>query len=168
MKIRRNNREETLQVTTERAPTIPAAIDLSDLRDRIMRQMPDIRSAISASQYGIRVDALTPQLREFFGVKADEGVLVASVAADSAAARAGLKAGEVITAVDGKRVSTPQDFIRQMRSTVRHAHNHSRQTGARTEARRRRPATHWTPPSASAVRKWMCSESTRPENPRSI
>ena len=67
---------------------------------------------MSISQYGIRV----AQLREFFGVKADEGVLVASVAADSAAARAGLKAGEVITAVDGKRVSTPQDFIRQMRS----------------------------------------------------
>ncbi|PYS33864.1 MAG: hypothetical protein DMG14_30830 [Acidobacteria bacterium] len=28
----------------------------------------------------------------------------------------GLKAGDVITAVDGKRVSTPQEFMRQIRS----------------------------------------------------
>ena len=81
-----------------------------------MRQVPDIRAAISAKQYGIRVDELTPQLRESFGVRAGQGVLVASVAADSVAARAGLKAGDVITAVDGKRVSSPQDFSRQMRS----------------------------------------------------
>ena len=69
-----------------------------------MRQMPDIRPSISVSQYGIRVDYLTSQLREFFGVGANEGVLVASVETDSAAAKAGLKAGDVITAVDGKRI----------------------------------------------------------------
>ena len=116
VKVQRDNREETFQVTTERAPKTPVGIDLSDLRDRIMRQMPDIRPSISVSQYGIRVDSLTPQLREFFGVGANEGVLVASVETDSAAAKAGLKSGDVITAVDAKRISTPQDFSHEMRS----------------------------------------------------
>jgi serine protease Do len=116
LSVRRDNREETFQVMMERTPGIPSVIDLSDLRDRIMREMPDIRPPILGPTYGVRVDALTPQLREFFGVSQDEGVLVSSVASDSIAGRAGLKAGDVITAVDGKRVSTPQDFSRQIRS----------------------------------------------------
>ena len=41
-------------------------------------------------------------------------MLVASVDADSAAAKGGLKAGDVITAVDGRRISNPQDFSREM------------------------------------------------------
>jgi S1-C subfamily serine protease len=59
---------------------------------------------------------MTPQLREFFGVKEGEGVLVASVDGGSAAAKAGLKAGDVITAVDAAAVSTPSDFNREVRS----------------------------------------------------
>ena len=70
-----------------------------------MDQMPNIRPDISVLQYGIRVDSLTPQLREFFGVRNGEGMLFASVEAESAPAKAGLKVGDVITAVDGKRMS---------------------------------------------------------------
>jgi serine protease Do len=57
-------------------------------------------------------------LREFFGVKSGEGVLVASVDANSAAARAGLLAGDVITAIDGRIISSPQDLTREMRSSA--------------------------------------------------
>lgn len=48
----------------------------------------------------------------YFGVKA--GVLVTSVAADSAASRAGLRAGDVITAVDGAPVSDPARLRRRL------------------------------------------------------
>lgn len=61
---------------------------------------------------GVTVQELSPDLAEYFGVKS--GVLVASVAADSAAAKAGLKAGDVITAVDGKPVSSPAELIRAL------------------------------------------------------
>ena len=44
---------------------------------------------------GVQLLPLSDQLATYFGVK--DGVLVASVEADSPAARAGLKAGDVIT-----------------------------------------------------------------------
>jgi C-terminal processing protease CtpA/Prc len=56
------------------------------------------------SRLGIAVESLTDQLAEYFGVKGGHGVLVAEVKENSAAAKAGLKAGDVITAIDGQKV----------------------------------------------------------------
>jgi S1-C subfamily serine protease len=63
---------------------------------------------------GVRVESLSAQLAEYFGVK-DGGVLVSSVTADSAAARAGLRAGDVITSIDGDRVRDYDDLISELR-----------------------------------------------------
>jgi serine protease Do len=62
---------------------------------------------------GIGIQDLTPQLGEFFGT--DKGVLVTSVEADSPAAKAGLKAGDVITALGDTPVSSPADLMRAAR-----------------------------------------------------
>jgi S1-C subfamily serine protease len=43
-----------------------------------------------------------------------EGVLVRSVAADSSASKAGLKAGDVITAVNGRHVYDSSDITRAL------------------------------------------------------
>ena len=59
---------------------------------------------------GIGTQTLTKQLAEYFGVS--EGILVTSVNDNSPAAKAGLKAGDVITAVDGEKVSSPGDLSR--------------------------------------------------------
>ncbi len=56
---------------------------------------------------------LTPQLEEYFGVK--EGVLVATVNPDSPGASAGLKAGDVITHVNGTAVGSPDALVRAIR-----------------------------------------------------
>ena len=58
---------------------------------------------------GVRVQELEGQLAEYFGTS--KGVLVNSVDAESPAAKAGLKAGDVITAVNGKAVAEPSDLI---------------------------------------------------------
>jgi serine protease Do len=60
------------------------------------------------------VQELGPQLAEYFKVKA--GVLVTTVSDDTPASRAGLKAGDVITAVDGKDVKTPDDLVQAIRN----------------------------------------------------
>ena len=53
---------------------------------------------------GVGVESLTSQLGEFFGVKDGHGVLVTEVRENSAAEKAGLKAGDVIIAVDNEKV----------------------------------------------------------------
>ena len=58
------------------------------------------------NRLGISVESLTDQLAEYFGVKGGNGVLVAAVKENSAAAKAGLKAGDVVTAVDGQKVES--------------------------------------------------------------
>lgn len=62
---------------------------------------------------GARLSPLTSQLAEYFGAK--EGVLVSSVDPDSVAAKAGLKAGDVITSVNGRTVDTPRAVTQQLR-----------------------------------------------------
>jgi serine protease Do len=59
---------------------------------------------------GITTEALDDQLAEYFGVK--EGILVKSVTADSVAQKAGLKAGDVITAINGSKVYEASDVTR--------------------------------------------------------
>ena len=59
---------------------------------------------------GVSTQPLSKQLAEYFGVT--EGILVTSVTENSPAAKAGLKAGDVITAVDGEKVDSPGDVSR--------------------------------------------------------
>lgn len=66
----------------------------------------------SSGRLGITVDSLSEQLGDYFGTK--EGVLVTSVADESAAAKAGLKAGDVIVSVNGATVDSPSDLSRRV------------------------------------------------------
>jgi serine protease Do len=61
---------------------------------------------------GVSTMQLTKQLAEYFGVAEGQGVLVTSVAEDSPAAKAGIKAGDVITAIDGEKVDGAGDVAR--------------------------------------------------------
>ena len=46
----------------------------------------------------------------------DEGVRIAGVTPDSGAARAGLKAGDIIIEFDGKKINSPEELIVSVRS----------------------------------------------------
>jgi serine protease Do len=78
------------------------------------RGAPDVMvQTYGRGRLGIGIQDLPPQLAEYFGTK--DGVLVTSVEADSPAAKAGLKAGDVITAVGDTPVSSPSDLMRVVR-----------------------------------------------------
>lgn len=61
---------------------------------------------------GLSTMQLTKQLADYFGIGDGKGVLVTSVADDSPAAKAGLKAGDVITSIDGEKVEGAGDLAR--------------------------------------------------------
>lgn len=65
----------------------------------------------SGTRLGVSAESLTDQLAEYFGVKDGKGVLVASVNKDSAAASAGLKAGDVIIAVDDQKIDNLNGLV---------------------------------------------------------
>jgi hypothetical protein len=76
------------------------------------RRWPLFEWSPGAGRLGVVVQELGAQLAEYFKVKG--GVLVASVTAESPASRAGLRAGDVITAVNGKDVSATVDLLRMI------------------------------------------------------
>ncbi len=62
---------------------------------------------------GLAVQGLNIQLAEAFGVERQEGVVVVEVEPESAAAEAGLEAGDIITRVDDRNISAISDFHSQ-------------------------------------------------------
>jgi serine protease Do len=66
----------------------------------------------NSRRIGVTTTTLTKQLADFFGVADGKGVLVTSVTDDGAAAKAGIKAGDVITAIDGEKVEDAGDLSR--------------------------------------------------------
>ena len=72
---------------------------------------------ISRPRLGVSLTPLTDQLASFFGVKA--GALVSNVETGSPAAHAGLRAGDVITAINGRPIGDPGDARAALRETAR-------------------------------------------------
>jgi len=65
---------------------------------------------------GIGIAPLTKQLGDYFGVVDGRGVLIESVRENSPAARAGLKAGDVVTEIDGREIKNSSDLTRAINS----------------------------------------------------
>lgn len=61
---------------------------------------------VTRGYIGVFIQQVTQDLAESFGLKTPEGALVTKVEAGSPAEKAGIKAGDVITALNGKKVTT--------------------------------------------------------------
>ncbi len=66
--------------------------------------------AVKRPWLGAKLQAVTPEIADSMGLKRPAGALIASVVAGSPAARAGLKAGDLIVSVDGQSVDDPNAF----------------------------------------------------------
>lgn len=67
---------------------------------------------VNSRRIGVSTMALTKQLADYFGITGGRGVLVTSVTEGSPAAQAGVRAGDVITAVDGETVDSSGELSR--------------------------------------------------------
>jgi serine protease Do len=122
--VMRAGERRTLRVTPELALADRAVPDaLRRVTPGNLRTQPWVitpsqpfadRLVPGAGRIGLSVMPLESQLADYFGAK--QGVLVASVTADSAASRAGLKAGDVIVEIGSRQVSDSSDITNAVRS----------------------------------------------------
>jgi serine protease Do len=63
---------------------------------------------------GVHLQTMTPELASGFGVRKTEGVIVDAPVPGSPAAEAGIRAGDIITDVDGAPIKDRPDFGRQI------------------------------------------------------
>jgi serine protease Do len=59
---------------------------------------------------GVAIQDLTPELAEYYNIEGQKGVLIAQVFKDDPADKAGLKANDVVTAINGQTVSTGREL----------------------------------------------------------
>ena len=67
-------------------------------------------AAVKRPWLGAKLQEVTPEIAESLGLKRPSGALVANLLAAGPAARAGMKTGDVIVAIDGTVVDDPNSF----------------------------------------------------------
>ncbi len=70
----------------------------------------------SGGYLGVQIQDITDQLRDYFKVKGDGGVLVSEVVKESPAEKAGLEAGDVIMKVNDVRISDTGELTQTIRN----------------------------------------------------
>jgi serine protease Do len=93
-------------------PPMPEVHNMPEMPS--MPELPRVYAYTRTGMLGIECEPLGSQLAAFFGVK--EGVLVRSVAKDSAAEKAGMRAGDVIVKVDGEAVTQVHEISSLVRA----------------------------------------------------
>ena len=133
LRVRRDGSALALQVTPAEAPGWAARLadvdsarlrrGMAELGERLgeldlsgLRRLPDLlregRWGPGRVRLGVRAESIGGQLADYFGV--DAGVLVTHVGADTTGATAGLRAGDVITAIDGDAVNDLRGLRRRL------------------------------------------------------
>jgi serine protease Do len=85
----------------------------SDVVKTVVQQLKESGS-VTRGWIGVQIQNVTQDLADDLGLKETKGALVAAAQKDSPAAAAGVKSGDVITAVDGEAVADPHDLARRI------------------------------------------------------
>lgn len=101
------------------APKVARGLDRLLLRDESGNDTPEAwsleadkllrRYHAPRAYLGVSILDLSEQLGEYFGASKGKGALIEKVESDSPAEKAGLRAGDVIIAMDGKRIKSYED-----------------------------------------------------------
>jgi len=91
------------------AENIGFAVPVNTLKE-VLPQLRE-KGKVSRGYLGIQINNLTWNQARAFGLESTDGALVASVEADTPAGEAGVHHGDIITAVDGRKIKTTRDLI---------------------------------------------------------
>ena len=81
---------------------------------RIVSDQLIAHGRVHRAYIGVGFQELTPELASHFGVQGQGGALISSVVPESPAERAGMRAGDVITRVDGEAIRESRDLQRTL------------------------------------------------------
>jgi len=115
--VMRDGREIEVSVTLGERKALLNRVSVGRPAVASVRVRPDlqIRPPVQdRGHLGVEMQGMTPQLAEYFGLSKRSGALVTFVFADSPAAKAGLKAGDVILSAGGETVENPLDIRRAL------------------------------------------------------
>jgi serine protease Do len=79
----------------------------------VIAQLKD-KGAVTRGWIGVQIQPVTPEIAESLGMKTTTGALVAEPQKDGPAMKAGIQAGDVITAVDDKPVADARELARRI------------------------------------------------------
>ena len=115
--VMRDGREIEVSVTLGERKALLNRVSVARPAVASVRVRPDIQirpRVRDRGHLGVELQGMTPQLAEYFGLSKRSGALVIFVFADSPAAKAGLKAGDVILSAGGETVENPLDIRRAL------------------------------------------------------
>jgi serine protease Do len=87
----------------------------SDTVKAVVNQLKE-HGSVTRGWIGVQIQPVTKDIADSLGLKAAEGALVAEPQPNSPAAKAGIEAGDVITAVDDKDVKDARDLAKRIGS----------------------------------------------------
>jgi serine protease Do len=80
-----------------------------DMAEKVIKQLKQ-NGEVTRGWFGVSVQDVKGDLAEYYGAKGQTGVLVAAVTPGDPAEKAGIKAQDIITEVNGKKMTTSRDL----------------------------------------------------------
>jgi serine protease Do len=93
----------------QRAQGIGFAIPAS-MASKIIEQLKE-NGSVSRGWLGVRIQEITKELAEYYGLNESRGVLITDAFKDNPAYEAGIRANDILTEVEGKAVESSRDLI---------------------------------------------------------
>jgi serine protease Do len=88
------------------------AIPASTIKDVVVQL--EAHGRVARGWLGVQIQSVTPEVAASLGIAEPKGAIVASVVPDSPAARAGIRQGDVIVAINGHEISDSHELTRRV------------------------------------------------------
>ncbi len=85
----------------------------SNTVEKIATDLKD-KGSVSRGYIGVEIQPVSTEIGEAIGLENGKGVLIARAIKDGPAAKAGIKTGDTIIAVNGEKISEPKDLSRKI------------------------------------------------------